>query len=168
MKLSTLYTAVPEYIEFGWVTAPNASPQSISANTLTTLTLNTEVADTGNLVSAPSSNQVTIPAGTYYFKLFVPFYAADAYNSVATSRIISLFNVTANSYISRRDNAASFLNHITSFPPEFDGQFVLSSQSSLRAQILSGQPANIGNSSYMTGSGSTDAQRTTLQLWKLK
>jgi hypothetical protein len=55
MKLSTLYTSVPEYIEFGWVTAPNAAGQSISANTITTLTLDTEVQDTGGIVVAPGT-----------------------------------------------------------------------------------------------------------------
>jgi hypothetical protein len=75
MKLSTLYTAVPEYIEFGWVTAPNAAVQSIPANTITTLTLNTEVADSGNLVSTPTNNQFTLPSGTYYFEAISTLFA---------------------------------------------------------------------------------------------
>lgn len=166
MKLSTLYTAVPEYIEFGWVTAPDANGQSISANTITTLTLDTEVADTGALVSAPTSNQFTIPSGTYYFDVSAPLGAS----AQAVVGFIGLYNVTGSAWISRERFATTnyaqqmMLSHLI-------GQFKISASTTFDVRCVLSVAGNNGRGSLnmtdMTLNTASTDQRTTVKLWKL-
>jgi hypothetical protein len=164
MKLSTLYTAVPEYIEFAWLTAPNAAAQAISANTITTLTLDTEVADTGGLVSAPSSNQFTLPAGTYYFE------AQTNYNNNLgnyNSGILALYNVTDSTYVSR-SNKFDGTKYSTGI--KNNGQFVIAAAKTLELRLATANASNIsstGFTAFTLSTAGTD-QRTTIKLWKLK
>jgi hypothetical protein len=170
MKLSTLYTTVPEYIEFGWVTAPNAAGQSISANTITTLTLNTEVADTGSLVSAPTSNTFTLPAGTYYFEAEM---RARANSNAAASSVLALYNTSDSAYVQRsgyRVNG-SLGNNTTVITHLLKGQFVYAAQKTFDLRFLAGAAFTVDNndlSATFTNSTAGADQRTTIKLWKLK
>lgn len=169
MKLSTLYTTVPEYIEFGWVTAPNAAAQSIPANTITTLTLDTEVADTGSLVSAPTSNQFILPAGTYYFEAQTR-YRDDAATNIAST--LALYNVTDSRYITRSGDA-SHAGHSPgrSISIKAKSQFVISASKTFDLRLLLGTSAfvdNGDNTGVHTNSTAGADQRTTIKLWKLK
>jgi hypothetical protein len=164
MKLSTLYTAVPEYIEFAWLTAPNAAAQAISANTITTLTLDTEVADTGGLVSAPSSNQFTLPAGTYYFEANTTCTSLSAY----VTSILGLYNVSASSYVTRSNKSTE--NFLYSQMIEMNGQFVIAESQVFDLRVATNVAANIqsgGHVAFTLSTAGTD-QRTTIKLWKLK
>jgi hypothetical protein len=169
MKLSTLYTAVPDYIEVGWVCAPNAASQSISANTITLLTLDTEVQDTGNLVSAPSNNLLTIPAGTYYFEAYSDIRATNSTFNGSDGRIFSLWNNSDSQYITRQ---RKFIGYGTAIDPDarINGQFVISSSKDIGLRVLlsmGGQVGQAANSAHTTSTAGAD-QRTTIKLWKLK
>lgn len=166
MKLSTLYTTVPDYIEFAWVTTPDAAEQNISAHTITTLTLDTEVADTGNLVSAPASNQFTLPAGTYYFEATsIPI--ATALSSGLYKWILSL-NKSDGTYITRQASISSNGGGPV-FITELSGQFELTGSTALELRILSNRPLTITSlNPTMTDSTANADQRTTIKLWKLK
>lgn len=182
MKLSTLYTTVPEYIEFAWVTAPNAQTQIISENTVTRLTIDTEVADTGNLVSAPNGSQFALPAGTYYFEALTQLGALM--NGRNIGAIFSLFNVSDSNYISRVSSAGSSLEVITHggqydnfsyFDKEkvtqlkINGQFIISSNKIFELRILTNISSFVCSAvTAFTNSTAGADQRTTIKLWKLK
>lgn len=169
MKLSTLYTTVPEYIEVGWVCAPNTLSQTINANTITLLNLDTEVHDTGNLVSAPSGNLLTIPAGTYYFEAESDINDTnDTYNG-SESRIFSLWNNTDSSYITRQRKRIGYKPAEESLA-KINGQFVISAPKAIGLRVLlamGGQVGQAANSAHTTSIAGAD-QRTTIKLWKLK
>lgn len=169
MKLSTLYTTVPDYIEFAWVTAPNAAGQSISGNTVTTLTLDTEVADTGSLVSAPTSNQFTLPAGTYYYEAQTRFRRGSA---VDIGSIFSLYNATAASFVSRSgDGSLVGHNNTRSVAMRLNGNVIISAPTDFELKILLTSDATIdngNNAAVFTDSTAGADQRTTIKLWKLK
>lgn len=167
MKLSTLYTSVPEYIEFGWVTAPNAAGQSISANTITTLTLDTEVADTGNLVSAPSSNEFTLPAGTYYYE------AQTRYGSTGgeIASNFSLYNVTGSTVVSSSGRGSLAGHNLRSISMVLNGNLQISAATTFDLRLLLGASATVDNGNggnKFTNSTAGADQRTTIKLWKLK
>jgi hypothetical protein len=163
MKLSTLYTAVPEYIEFAWVTAPNAAAQAISANTITTLTLDTEVADTGGLVSAPSSNQFTLPAGTYYYEAQTHYAHSFEYKS----GLLALYNVTDSTYVSCSNN---FAGGERGSNIQNNGQLVIAAAKTFELRLAVANSSNIistDETAFTLSTAGTD-QRTTIKLWKLK
>jgi hypothetical protein len=169
MKLSTLYTAVPSYIEVADVPAnPSTAPQTITANTLTTLTLNTEVQDTDNIASL-SSNRVTIPAGTYYYEAV----AACGRTATATppQAILGLWNNTASAWISRSESYFALSAGHESCYSSLSGQFVISVASDLELKILvrtESQMRMNGSNSPHTNTTAGATQRQTLKLWKLK
>lgn len=172
MNLSSIITGVPEYIEFGWVTAPNAAGQSITSGTITTLTLTTEVADTGNLVSAPSSNQFTLPAGTYYYE------ANTRYQSGATlvASTFSLYNETDGVYVTRSGQATGGgHNNSRAVCPHINGQMTIAASKAFSLRLLltqsGGGAVTVSNGDGGTEHGNSTAnadQRTTIKLWKLR
>ena len=168
MKLSTLYTSVPEYIEFGWVCSPNAAAQTISRNVVTLVTLNAEVADTANLVSAPVNNQFTLPAGTYYFEAETTINRGDNNSAYA---FLGLRIVGSSNWITRgvANNKAASGNTVL----RLVGQFVISTSTVFELTILAGGTADPAitstvDSTAMTNSTSDAAQRVSVKLWKLK
>ena len=155
---------VKPYLEYGWVTAPNAARQSISANTITTLTIDTEVADTGNNGSI-SGNQITLNAGTYYFKLSAYIFSL-ASNDVHT--ILSLYNVSDNQYISK--SALTQAGSSTyNAAPQLDGQFTIASSKVFDIRLITNGSSNNGSGGFTQFTLSTAGadQRTTIKLWKL-
>lgn len=169
MNLSTLYISVPEYIEFGWVTAPNAAGQSIAANTITTLTIDTEVADTGNLVSAPTSNQFTLPAGTYYFEASTSTRQTGATQG---SGLLSLYDNTNTRYVTRGRICDNYAGQPYSATGTIKGQFVILSSAQFELRILTTLACTVDNgaqsAALSTLSTAGADQRTTIKLWKLK
>lgn len=177
MKLSTLYATTPEYIEFGWVTQPSTAGQSVSADTITTLTLDTEVADTGSLVSAPSTNQFTLPAGTYYYEAHTRFRTTA---TDAISHVFALYNTSDSSYVSRTGlSSATGLGASQSSGPRISsvcavlsGQFVISASKTFDLRLLTDGGTVIvdnGNQgSTMSDTTASADQRTTIKLWKIK
>jgi len=151
------------YLEYGWVTAPNTGGQSITANTITTLTIDTEIADTGNYGSI-ASNQITLAAGTYYYDAYTPCSAIGGYGAGT----IGLFNVTSSNYISR---GVSY-NLNGSGTLSVRGQFNIAAATIFELRVCSGgsYPFYISNQGAYALSSITTAgadQRTTIKLWKL-
>jgi hypothetical protein len=157
---------VKPYLEYGWVCAPNAGAQSLTNNTISALTIDTEVADTGNNGSI-SGNQITLNAGTYYFEANVRLQST---NGDWITSIFSLYNVTDSSYVTRTEEHFGLNLAIASI---LKGQFTISSSKSFELRILpfaaTGTPIVKSGSYYAGFSNSTAGadQRTTIKLWKL-
>ena len=167
MNLSTLYNNnTLEYIEFAWVCAPNTAGDTVAVNTITALRLDTEVQDTGNLVSAPVSNQFTLPAGTYYFEAGTHYRKADAN---ATILMLGL-RTTAGAWITRGRSGGKVANGSTT--ATLNGQFKIAASTAFELTALAGgYAATIDNGSDSTTFSLVTAgadQRTTIKLWKVK
>lgn len=157
---------VKPYLEYAWVTAPNTAGQSITANTITTLTIDTEVADTGNNGSI-SGNQITLAAGTYYFKANSPFGLAASTNGTIT--VLGLYNVSSSGWVTKKQNTNS--NYAIPIQTDFDGQFTIASPSIFEIRGISSATGIVGmgyivitNATLSTAGAD---QRTTIKLWKL-
>lgn len=172
MNLSSIITGVPEYIEYGWVTAPNAAGQSIAANTITTLTIDTAVSATAiaGTYSSIASNQITLSAGTYYFEASV----STRQNSYATvgSGLLSLYNISDSSYITRGRIWDNYAGYPYSSYGTIKGQFAITSQKIFALRILTTLACTVDNgasdAALSTLSTAGADQRTTIKLWKLK
>jgi len=156
------------YIEYGWVTAPNAAGQNIPANTITTLTLNTKVTDTGNLAGAPSSNQFTLPAGTYYYEAQTRLRNAT---SVQIASTLSLYNITTSQFVSRSGVGATTGHAIVrSLSMRLNGNMQIAASTTFELRLLTGSAATVDNgdgSNVFTNSTAGADQRTTIKLWKV-
>jgi hypothetical protein len=155
---------VKPYLEFGWVTAPNTAGQSITANTITTLTIDTEIADTGNNGSI-SANQITLAAGTYYFKA----HTTGLNNNVPYGgNLLSLYNVTNSSYVTHGGMQAGAAQYSCS--TLIEGQFTITLPSVFELRFLCGSTAvilsSMSSGTFTLTTAGAD-QRTTIKLWKL-
>jgi hypothetical protein len=153
------------YLEYAWVTSPDAAGQPIAANMITTLTLNTEVVDTGNFGTL-ASNQITLSAGTYRFSGFVPARWTGGINCAA---ILDLYDVTNGKKVTSgpayRDYSGS------SLVLELDGQHTITAPTTFVLRIVSTASTTVvDNGSQSTVFSLVSAgvdQRTTLKLWKV-
>lgn len=165
MNLSSIITGVPEYIEFGWVTSPNAAEQTITGNTLTELTINKEVADSAGIVSDPISNKFTIPAGTYYFEA----HSAVFFENLTGGFFRAIFSLRKSdgSYITRQTTNGKQSELIKEI--HLNGQFTITAQTTMSLYLLCNNPVDIGiDTPVFTSSTDGQDQRTTIKLWKLK
>jgi hypothetical protein len=178
MNLSTLFSGLQGYYEYAKVTAANAAEQSVSANSNTTLELDTEIADTlGN--GSVAANAVSVPAGTYYFEAETAYVSDLSTPAPGTQagivNIFGLYNgssrITANRVNGSENNGRSPKPSLC-----LAGSFVLSSSGSLTLRVLSNVSGGVGNSTSIalnpawsggdSGTAGID-QRTSLKLWKL-
>lgn len=161
MEIALSSGAFP-YLEYGWVTAPNAAGQSISANTITTLTIDTEIADTGNNGSI-TSNQVTLAAGTYRYFASCPtkLFASNPGGS------LGFYNVTDSSYVNRGQTPiATTATGTTCFT--VDGQITISSSKTFDLRLWTVDATTVTNSNTASSISTAGAdQRTTIKLWKV-
>jgi hypothetical protein len=156
------------YLEYAWVTAPNTAGQPITANTITPLTIDTPVSATAiaGTYSSIASNQITLAAGTYYFKGHTTSQYTDAYASPSSGW--GLYNITSSSYVTRRGRI-----YMYGYSGNYDieGQFTIASSSVFDLRLwtnVSGLVIADGNSNgFSTISTAGADQRTTLKLWKL-
>lgn len=159
---------VKPYLEFGWVTAPNAAGQVLTNNTLTTLTIDTKIVDTGSNGSI-SGNQITLNSGTYYYEIYVPLVSNGSnYNAL----ILSLRKnpLTTPEFISTK----GFQGYANTFPDKkLNGQFTINSTTlfDITAIGIADVASCIirtaaGNTAFSNSTAGAD-QRTTLKLWKL-
>jgi hypothetical protein len=156
-----------DYLEFGWVCAPNAAGQSMTANTLQTLTIDTEIQDAGGHGSI-SSNQITLAAGTYYFDIVVPLHSTEAgYTSV----ILGLRKDPSGtpSFVARL-SSGNLYNCALSAMTSFNGQFTITSSTVFDITALTtgtcAIKSGVYNSAFTEATAGAD-QRTTIKLWKL-
>ena len=160
MKLSSLYTAVPDYLEYAQVAAAN-STQSISANTWTTLELNTEVADDGGH-GALATNAVTLQPGTYYFEGEVPIGGAS---NAITGVVLGLFAGTTA--ISRSSFCPASGNFVAT--GQVKGQFTVATATAYTLKVLSSVAQTVRNQTGATAySAAEEASFAVLRIWKLK
>lgn len=161
-----LNTGVKPYLEYGWVTAPVDAAQVISAHTITTLTINTEIADTGNNGSI-SGNQITLAAGTYYFEANAPIGSFTAGDTPVIT--IGLYNVTLSQYISRSQSTQT--NYSAPIQCTVNGQFTIASSSDIDLRAVGTIKLNhghdYGNTTNATNTTAGADQRATVKLWKL-
>jgi hypothetical protein len=171
MNLSSLFTAVPDYAEYAWVTAPNTAADTITNDTVTTLRLTNEIQDAAGFGTL-ASNQVTLAAGTYLYKLLVPVVASSGRNTA----VAGLYNVTDSSWISRNKAPSEIA---TGSLVINEGQFVIASSKAVDCRIF--VTSNTAGSIRVTNAAADQYsqqdftlstagvdQRTTLKLWKLK
>lgn len=171
MNLSLYTGSVKPYLEYGWVCAPNATGQLIAANTITTLYISDEIADTGGFGSlsagifpsgtASATSQITLAAGTYYFEAFAP-HATSLYNTPT----LGLYNITDTRYETRQNCGYGSYGGINILK----GQISLSAIKSFELRFVSSSAATIGaavNQTMGTNSTAGADQRTTIKLWKL-
>lgn len=157
---------VKPYLEYAWVTAPNAAGQTITNNTITTLTIDTEVADTGNNGSI-SGNQITLAAGTYYYEANIRGANNNADN---TSLIFSLYNSTDNLYVTKTNELVGTIAYPAAI---FKGQISIPSTKVFELRIMAATQTGsfIVRSGWWSGTFSNSTagadQRTTIKLWKL-
>lgn len=165
MNLSLYTGGVKPYLEYAWVCTPNTGGQGIAANTITGLTMDTEVADTGGFGSI-ASNQITLAAGTYYYD------AVTTSTSFSSDSVFALYNVSTGTYISRMKQlgaaqGSTGTNWYWSPILNLKGQFTVSAATSVALHFLCGMGVAIGAYSGI-GNGTAGAdQRTTIKLWKL-
>lgn len=155
------------YLEYAWVTAPNAAGQSIAANTITTLTLNTEVFDTGSFGNI-SGNQITLNAGTYQFEANT--HADSANSAVGGSGTLALYNTSNSVYVTRgssQSGGTDSCDHVI-----LKGQFTITEARAfdlryynIRSDVsIRNASNNAANSTITTANAE---QRTTIKLWKV-
>jgi hypothetical protein len=169
MDLSNIIGTGPRpYLEYGWVCAPNTAGQLIAGNTITTLTIDTEIADTGNFGSI-ASNQITLAAGTYYFEGITPIGMSGGAQTTPLV-IFGLYNNSSSSWVSRIQLNGHAL-HVSTTSTTLKGQFTITSTNSFSLQAAASAAANVGSSYWaMTSLALSTAnadQRTTIKLWKL-
>jgi hypothetical protein len=156
---------VKPYLEYGWVTAPNAAGQSITDNTITTLTIDTEVADTGNNGSI-AGNQITLSSGTYYFEAYTHGYSGTNNNAAI---ILSLQNITDSTTITKRGTNTGHSG--ASVTAEINGQFTISASKTFELRAICVASTIISSNTYTTPlytlSTAGADQRTTIKLRKL-
>jgi len=178
MELSNIIgSGAKPYLEYGWVCAPNLSGQGIAANTITTLYLSDKVGGDGTFGSlsagsiptgtASATSQITLAAGTYYFKANAPFGLAAAVNGTTT--VLGLYNVSIPAWVTRKQNTNS--NYAIPIQTDFDGQITIAASSIFEMRGISSATGTIGKG-YMNITDATLAtagadQRTTIKLWKL-
>jgi hypothetical protein len=165
MLLSSLLTVTP-YLEYGWVCTPSTAGQSISANTVTTLTITTEVADSGNFGSV-ASNQVTLASGTYIFEAYTHYRMTS--NSPCGG-ILALYNVTDSAFVSRNSTTGGAGASASGESIKFDGQFTISATKVFELRLLTTAAATVDSgqaTAVFTDATSNFDQRTTLKLFKM-
>jgi len=185
MYLSSLIGSdAKPYLEYAWVCAPNATGQSIATNTITTLYLGPdgtgEIADTGNYGSlsagtfptgtASATSQITLAAGTYYFKVTAPTRTTPGYSTAA---IISLYNTTDSAYVTRGGYVSNGSNSGASSLLALEAQFTITTSKAFEIRLLvtsSNGTIIVDNGALATTFTLATAgadQRTTIKLWKL-
>ena len=170
--LNTLSTNIMQtignypYLEYAWVTEPNTAGQTITADTITTLTLNTEVADTGNFGSVNGSNQITLAAGTYQFEANTHGSALGITGGAGT---LALYNISDSLYVSRGSSQSGASDNCDN--PILKGQFTIAAQKTFDLRYynanLTTYIKNTTNNSTSTISTANAEQRTTIKLWKV-
>jgi hypothetical protein len=148
------------YLEYAWVGAPSAAGQTITANTVTTCIINTEIADSGNYGSI-SSNQVTLSAGTYTYEVHI----APTQDLAGGAGIIySLYNVDTAAYISRTSAHGGPSGPLV-------GQFTIGSTTRFEIRVVTADNCVLTSNGDTYNFSNTLAsgvdQRTTIKLWKV-
>ena len=153
-------------MEYGWVCAPNGAAQTLTANTVNTLSCDTRVSDFyGFGAINPTTNTLSLSAGTYLYEAHATIRPSGGVDG-RVGFIVGLWNNTSSTWISRIA-ASSLYNY---YPVPLRGQFTIDAITQLRLQALidAGQTCVV-QSGYTPFTNSTfgNDQRTAIKLWKL-
>jgi hypothetical protein len=187
MNLSLYTGAVKPYLEYGYVCTPNSDGHPLIQDVITTLYLNTEIADThGNGVLNPgvfptgttqATTDLTLNAGTYLYEANTCFSSGGGTDTNRFDAIFSLYNSTAGAYITRKAVPSNIFD--VCVIANLNGQFTIPSAANIELRVLEHAWLNSTNSSAITNIGRKSAyaattnttqnadQRTTIKLWKL-
>jgi hypothetical protein len=159
---------VNPYLEYAVVCPASATNQTIPQNTVTTLTLDTEVTDTGGY-GLLSNNRLSLSAGTYYFEANVFAHGFGGQNGNGAN--FGLYNITSGNYVTRCYPVSYVQGQCATL--FLKGQMTLSTAATfdLRIWANGNGGADIGgavtNDNISSISGAGTDQRTTIKLWKL-
>jgi len=152
---SVLYDA---YLMYSEVQASNTAGGGATAGSWQTRTLNTEDADTDNIGSL-SSNQITLPAGTYVCKASAPAYKLDEHKI----RIYDTTNTTTlllgtSEYISGAIAIAgrAFVS----------GEFTLGGEVAIEVQHYCNRTQAANGFGYPCNIASVNEVYTTIEIWR--
>lgn len=122
--------------------------------------INTIVSNTINS-SSLASNQVTLPAGSYYVTAICPSYHGQAHQC-------SIYNVTNSTYLIYGTTEYSGSNYNVQASSFLSGTFSVLSNIVLEVHHNIGYAESLDGLGYSTGSLSNDHETyTDLQIWKL-
>jgi hypothetical protein len=172
------------YLEYAWVTAPNAVAQVITnSNTPTALTINSEVSDSngngdigivGGVVGSNTgltlnANEFGLKAGTYHFRAGTTAYETGGTDYVLG--VLGLYNITDGTYVSRSGDYSGIQIRSTF---HLQGQFTIAQNKKFSLMFVAkgtNGSVSITNSTpaFLTfdNSSPVEDQRTTIKLWKV-
>ena len=147
--------------EISWRTAASASSQSITADTLTTLTIDTEVLDTGNKIQLDGSNLFTLQPGTYEVDI-----KTTLSTTAGSDCVFRLYNVSDSSIPLSLTviGGSGYSTH-----PNMIGHIVVPSTKQFKLEITTGENSSIGDNGGGSGKIATSdlADRTKFQFkWR--
>lgn len=164
MRLSKYLRPAPDFAEFGFRCASSLAGQAVTANVVTTVNLNTLIADDTGLMVAPVANVFVVPAGVWAVEAWTSF-STSGYNC---SAILSLFDATNNK---TRAMSADGNNTAYHSRPLIATQIRLASATNFELRIL-GFPAGMivssANGNQFTVATADTDQRASVKLWKLE
>lgn len=160
------------YLEYAWTCPASQGPQTLVKSTITTLWIDTLIANSHNLPgTGVAGYTITLPAGTYSFEIYVPI-LLDRSNDNANANInpnfiFGLKNTTTQSIVSRKNSApASDSNSESTMDNTITGRFTITYSCNFIVEGVCTNRAYIGSMIGFSGAAGTD-QRTTIKFWKL-
>jgi hypothetical protein len=170
MFISTLFGGNYPYLEYAQVCACNTAAFQTTANTATTVTLDTKVSDIYNIATNFANNQLTLPAGTYFYEIYCNLVPTN-YASTDASGNFGLYNVTDSTWITRQGPAS---NSIYASTFKIIGQFTITSSKAFALKANMGyttfyvKNASVGYAPYDNSDSTPGSdQRSTIKLWKI-
>lgn len=147
-----------DYIHFRDEKTANTSGGDFTTGAWRTRDLNTEVADTGNHASL-SSNEITLPAGTYECRISVPAYAVNAHRA-------RLYNVTdtAEILLGTTEYAGNTTNGMTR--SWIVGRFTIAGTKNIRVEHICALTKTTNGFGLAANLGVTELY-TVVEMWKL-
>ena len=168
IMLNQIYN-VP-YLEYAYICAANyvGSEVVVPSETVTTLRLNTEIADSGNFGTLDTgTSRITLSPGTYSYEVYTRIMNDGAPPSTNFAGNVGLYNVSDSQFVTRQGPTDTQYN---SGAFKFNGQITLTTAKIFDIRTIINAASKVTNSSYFyyntTSTPNTD-QRTTIKLWKI-
>lgn len=158
------------YLEYAYICAANyvGSEVVVPSETVTTLRLNTEIADSGNFGTLDTgTSRITLSPGTYSYEVYTRIMNDGAPPSTNFAGNVGLYNVSDSQFVTRQGPTDTQYN---SGAFKFNGQITLTTAKIFDIRTIINAASKVTNSSYFyyntTSTPNTD-QRTTIKLWKI-
>jgi hypothetical protein len=167
LKLGALFNPqIPDFLYYAQRVAPNAARQAITANTAQTITLDTEVYDTGNYGSL-LTNRITLQAGSYFINIGANITSPSGSNFCAQ---VYLWDVTNSKMVLSSSDNGIGIN--TSHAANSDGFITIQGSTEFELRVINGGAATdcvIGrtNETFTLSTAGLD-ERAFVKLWRFK